>query len=49
LLEPEELDEPGRKLGRRQFLIAGAGAGLTAAGVLNHSALARAKVAARRH
>jgi alkaline phosphatase D len=42
-MEPEEPDEPGRKLGRRQFLIAGAGAGLTAAGVLNHSALARAK------
>jgi alkaline phosphatase D len=38
-----ELDEPGRKLGRRQFLIAGAGAGLSAAGVLNHAALARAK------
>ena len=42
-MAPEQLDEPGRKLGRRQFLIAGAGAGLSAAGLLNHGALARAR------
>jgi alkaline phosphatase D len=42
-MEPEELVQPGRRLGRRQFLIAGAGAGLSAAGLINHSALARAK------
>jgi alkaline phosphatase D len=41
-MAPEELEQ-GRRLGRRQFLIAGAGAGLTAAGLLNHSALARAR------
>jgi alkaline phosphatase D len=41
-MEPEELDEPGRTLGRRQFLIAGVGAGVAVAG-LNHGALARAR------
>src|ERR1700735_3278108 len=44
LMELEELEEPGRRLGRREFLIAGAGAGLSAAGVLNHGALARARM-----
>ncbi len=39
----EELEGQGRRLGRREFLIAGAGAGISAAGVLNYGALARAR------
>jgi alkaline phosphatase D len=35
------------RLGRREFLIAGAGAGISAAGLLNHGAIARARAFGR--
>ncbi len=42
-MERDDLRDPGQRLGRREFLIAGAGAGLTLAAPLNLAAVARAK------
>ncbi len=39
----DEVLDPGRRLRRREFLIAGAGAGLAVAGPINYAAVARAK------
>ena len=41
-MAPEELVEPQRRLGRREFLIASAASGLSLAGPVNYAALARA-------
>ena len=43
----EEVLEEGHRLRRREFLIAGAGAGLALASPLNYAALARARVVPR--
>src|SRR5690349_21597550 len=39
----EDVLEGGRRLGRREFLIASAASGLALAGPINHAALARAR------
>jgi alkaline phosphatase D len=41
--EEEEVLERGRRMGRREFLIAGAGAGLALASPINYAAVARAR------
>ena len=41
----DEVLEVGRRLRRREFLIAGAGAGLALGGPINYAALARARSA----
>lgn len=40
---PDDLLDAGRRLRRREFLIAGAGAGLAVAGPINYAALARSR------
>jgi alkaline phosphatase D len=43
VMEREDLLNPGRRLARREFLIAGAASGVTLAGPLNFAAITRAK------
>lgn len=42
-MKPEDLPVPTTRLGRREFLVASAAAGVTAAGTINFASLARAK------